>query len=93
MPELQHSHAGMKNGWSEWGKYVLKALESLDARVRHIEDRLERLHEKETARQVIINDIDARVRSVEKLLRIIGGISSAIVIFALIELLKSLFGL
>ena len=79
--------------WLIWGKYVLKTLETLSAKIVALEARIQRLHEKETDRQLIINDIDARVRSVEKLLKVIGGIGTAIMIFAIIELLKSLFGL
>lgn len=81
------------NGWVEWGKYVLKAIETLNAKIKALEGRIERLYEKELERQIVTNSIDARLQSVEKLLKIIGGIGTAIVIFAIIELLKSIFGL
>ena len=93
MPNLPVEQQQPSDSWFEWSKYVLKAIENSIAKIQHLEARIERLHEKETDRQLIINDIDARVRSVEKLLKVIGGIGTAIVIFAIIELLKSLFGL
>ena len=81
------------DGWVEWGKYVLKAIETLNAKIKVLERRIERLIEKETERQITLLEVDARLRSVERLLKIIGGMFSAIAIWAIIELIKTILHL
>ena len=79
----EHQDTGKLNGWEQWGKYVVKELERLNGHYQRIEERVERLHDKQ-------NGIDRRLEKVELLIKVIAAIMTPVAAWAIIEMLQRL---